>query len=135
MFWLKFFDIFFTIIHVSLILFFILGWVPKKTRKIHFILAFIIAISWFVLGLFYGFGYCFLTDIHWRVKMSLQEEILPISFIKYILDKITGYDFDELLIDYITLAVFLCVFTISTLLFIKDKYENREDKKDFLEKY
>lgn len=129
MFWLKSFDVFLIIIHVSLILFFILGWIPKKTREVHFILACIIAISWFVLGLFYGFGYCFLTDIHWRVKMLLQEEDLPISFIKYILDKMTGKNFNELLIDYITLVVFICVFMISILLYAKEKLKNREGRK------
>ncbi len=131
MLWLQFLDVFLTIIHGSLILFFILGWISKKTRKVHFILVCIIAISWFVLGLFYGFGYCFLTDIHWRVKMSLQEENLPISFIKYIFDKMTGYDFNELLIDYITLAVFICILMISILLYIKEKFNVRFDKKTF----
>lgn len=127
MFWLKFFDVFLIVLHISLILFFILGWVPRKTRKVHFLLTIIIGISWFVLGLFYGFGYCFLTDIHWRVKMALQEKNLPISFIKYILDEITGINFNEVLVDYITLTVFICVLMISTLLYIKDKLESYKE--------
>jgi len=117
---MKIIDICLTIFHIGLILFFILGWICKRTRKIHYLLVIIIATSWFVLGLFYGFGYCFLTDIHWRVKMLLNEENLPISFIKYILDKITGKDFNEIWVDYITLAVFICVLIISTFLYIKD---------------
>ncbi len=121
MFWMKIIDICLTIFHIGLILFFILGWICKRTRKVHYLLVIIIATSWFLLGLFYGFGYCFLTDIHWRVKMLLNEENLPISFIKYILDKITGKDFNEIWVDYITLAVFICVLIISTFLYIKDK--------------
>lgn len=118
---MKIIDICLTIFHIGLILFFILGWICKRTRKVHYLLVIIIATSWFLLGLFYGFGYCFLTDIHWRVKMLLNEENLPISFIKYILDKITGKDFNEIWVDYITLAVFICVLIISTFLYIKDK--------------
>lgn len=121
MFWMKIIDICLTIFHIGLILFFILGWICKRTRKVHYLLVIIIATSWFILGLFYGFGYCFLTDIHWRVKMLLNEENLPISFIKYVLDKITGKDFNEIWVDYITLAVFICVLIISTFLYIKDK--------------
>lgn len=123
MFWIKIIDIFLTIFHISLITFFILGWICKRTRKVHYLLVIIIAISWFILGLFYGFGYCFLTDIHWRVKMILNEENLPISFIKYVLDKITGKDFSEIWVDYMTLAVFVCVLVISTFLYIKDNRE------------
>ncbi|HOQ32894.1 MAG TPA: DUF2784 domain-containing protein [Candidatus Hydrogenedens sp.] len=127
MFWLKIIDICLTVLHISLILFFILGWIYKRTRKVHYLLVIIIAISWFVLGLFYGFGYCFLTDIHWRVKMLLNEENLPISFIKYVLDKMTGKDFNEVWVDYITLAVFVCVLIISTSLYIRD---NRKKNKE-----
>jgi len=127
MFWLKIIDICLKVLHISLILFFILGWIYKRTRKVHYLLVIIIAISWFVLGLFYGFGYCFLTDIHWRVKMLLNEENLPISFIKYVLDKMTGKDFNEVWVDYITLAVFVCVLIISTSLYIRD---NRKKNKE-----
>jgi len=127
MFWLKIIDICLTVLHISLILFFILGWIYKRTRKVHYLLVIIITISWFVLGLFYGFGYCFLTDIHWRVKMLLNEENLPISFIKYVLDKMTGKDFNEVWVDYITLAVFVCVLIISTSLYIRD---NRKKNKE-----
>lgn len=127
MFWLKIIDICLTVLHISLILFFILGWIYKRTRKVHYLLVIIITISWFVLGLFYGFGYCFLTDIHWRVKMLLNEENLPISFIKYVLDKMTGKDFNEVWVDYITLSVFVCVLIISTSLYIRD---NRKKNKE-----
>ncbi|MGC8738144.1 MAG: DUF2784 domain-containing protein [Candidatus Hydrogenedens sp.] len=123
MFWIKIVDIFLTILHVGLILFFISGWIFKKTRKIHYILVIIIAISWFLLGLLYGFGYCFLTDIHWQIKTVLGEENLPISFIKYILDKITGKDFNDVLVDYVTLTIFVCVLINSTYLYIKEKNE------------
>jgi len=126
MFWVKVIDIFLTILHVGLILFFISGWIFKRTRKIHYILVIIITISWFLLGLFYGFGYCFLTDIHWHIKTLLREENLPISFIKYMLDKITGKDFNEVWVDYVTLTIFICVLIISTFLYIKNKCKKIE---------
>ncbi len=117
---LRFFDSALAILHISFILFFILGWIPKRTRTVHYFLVILVGVSWFILGLFYGFGYCFLTDIHWRVKMARGEVDLPFSFIKYILDKSLGYNFDKVLIDYVTLAVFISIFFLSTILFIKN---------------
>lgn len=114
MFWLKLTDILLVILHVLLILFIVFGWIPKKTRKIHFFVVIIVALCWFVLGIFFGFGYCPLTDLQWTIKLKLQEEELPFSFIKYLLDNITGYNFDETLIDYVTLFVFVSVLIVST---------------------
>lgn len=116
MFWLKLTDILLVILHVLLILFIVFGWIPKKTRKIHFFVVIIVALCWFVLGIFFGFGYCPLTDLQWTIKLKLQEEELPFSFIKYLLDNITGYNFDETLIDYVTLFVFVSVLIVSTYL-------------------
>lgn len=118
---LRLLDIFFTGFHIVFIIFFIFGWIYPKTRNIHLGLVILVTISWFILGLFYGFGYCFLTDIHWRIKMALGEEELPVSFIKYILDKLTGYSFDEKWVDYVTLSVFLGVLVISLFLFFQDR--------------
>ncbi len=116
MFWLKLTDILLVILHVLLILFIVFGWIPKKTRKIHFFVVIIVALCWFILGIFFGFGYCPLTDLQWTIKLKLQEEELPFSFIKYLLDNITGYNFDETLIDYVTLFVFVSVLIVSTYL-------------------
>ena len=82
--WLKLADIVLIIFHVLLILFIVFGWIPKKTRKAHFFVAIIVALCCFVLGIFFGFGYCPLTDLQWRIKLKLQEEELPFSFIKYL---------------------------------------------------
>lgn len=62
------------------------------------------AASWFVLGIWYGWGYCPLTDWHWGLKEKLGEKNLPNSFIKYFADKITDRDTDPLLVDAATLG-------------------------------
>jgi len=106
-------DVLFTILHLSIILFNLLGWIPKKTRKAHLIVVALTFASWFVLGIWYGWGYCFLTDWHWRVKEKLGEENLPNSFIKYMADKITGKDIDAGLVDLFTIMVFIFIILIT----------------------
>lgn len=101
---LLFLNIFFTIVHLGLTLFNLTGWIWKRTRKIHFISLVITAASWFVLGIWYGWGYCPLTDWHWEVKEKSGETNLPASFIKYFADKITGRNINPALIETVTVG-------------------------------
>ncbi len=97
-------NVLFTIAHLLLISFILSGWLWKKTRKAHFIAVVIIALSWFVLGIWYGWGYCPLTDWHWDVKDKLGEKDLPNSFVKYFADQVTGKNISSSLIDGVTVA-------------------------------
>lgn len=101
---LIFLDILFTLAHLALVAFNLTGWIWKRTRKAHFITLLITAASWFVLGIWYGWGYCPLTDWQWDVKTKLGQRDLPNSFIKYFADRITGQDINPSVIDAITLG-------------------------------
>lgn len=120
---LIFLNIFFTIAHLGLTFFNLLGWAWKRTRKVHFITLAVTAACWFVLGIWYGWGYCPLTDWHWDVKEKLGEKNLPNSFIKYFADKITGRDIDPSLVDTVTLCclVFAVVASVYTNFFMKKR--------------
>jgi hypothetical protein len=100
-------DIFFTALHLAIIVFNLFGWMFKKTRKAHFFTILLTAGSWFILGIWFGIGYCPITDWQWQVKQKLGERNLPNSFIKYYGDKITGYTLDTAFIDVITLLAFI----------------------------
>lgn len=106
-------NILFTILHFAVILFNLFGWIWKKTRRAHLIVAGITLASWFILGIWKGWGYCFLTDWHWRVKEKLGETGLPNSFIKYMADKITGQNIDPEIVDVATLGFFLMSIILS----------------------
>lgn len=104
-------DIILTIIHLGFTLFNLTGWVWKATRKAHLVTLSLTLLSWIVLGFWYGWGYCFLTDIHWDIKEKLGEKNLPASFIKYFADRITGGDIPSSIVDRITLYCFILVVT------------------------
>ena len=89
---LKLLDIFLSVIHLAIVFFNLFGWIPKKTRKAHFILIILTAASWFILGIWFGTGYCPLTDWQWKVKAKLGERDLPPNFIEYFLEKIFVQD-------------------------------------------
>jgi ammonia channel protein AmtB len=99
-------DGFLTIVHLSIILFNLFGWIPKVTRKAHLISILLTAGSWFVLGIWYGMGYCPFTDWQWKVKSQLGEKNLPSNFIEYFLKKITNHDFSTNFINNLIAACF-----------------------------
>ena len=94
-----FLDWFFTFLHIAIIGFNLLGWIWPRTRKAHFICVMLTLFSWLVLGIWYGFGYCLITDWQWQVKEHLGETNLPNSFVKYYADKLSGRDINAGLID------------------------------------
>ena len=119
-------DIGLTILHVLLMAFNLTGWIWSRTRKLHLITLIATATSWFILGIWYGFGYCVLTDWHWSIKEKLGETNLPNSFVKYIADKITGNVVNSSLIDAITIGGL--IFAIIAAVYVNFlKRKKRED--------
>jgi hypothetical protein len=109
----RFLDILLTIIHLSIILFNLFGWIPKVTRKAHFIVILLTAASWFLLGIWFGIGYCPVTDWQWQVKERLGERNLPNNFIEYVAEKLSGRNFDSGFVDAVTAACFAVAVVLS----------------------
>src|SRR5215204_5736713 len=103
---LKLLDLFLTLVHFSIVGFNLLGWIWPATRKAHFIGILITAASWFLLGIWFGVGYCPVTDWQWSVKERLGEHNLPASFITYYANKITGRLFSDEFISTVTVVCF-----------------------------
>ncbi len=100
-------DILLTLVHLLIIGFNLFGWMWPATRRAHFICVSITAASWFLLGIWFGIGYCPVTDWQWQVKEQLGEHHLPNSFIKYYADKITGLNYPSSIIDAVTAICFI----------------------------
>lgn len=108
-------DWFFTLLHLIIIGFNLLGWIWPSTRKLHLVIVALTLGCWLILGIWHGLGYCPITDWQWQIKEKLGEVNLPNSFIKYYADKISGQDISSSLIDIVTgvsfaLAVILTIY-------------------------
>ena len=111
-----FLDKFFFIFHSALILLILFGWIWRKTRIANLIVVLLTAFSWFILGIWYGFGFCPSTEWHWQVRMKLGHYDMPSSYTKFLIDSLTGMDVNEKLVDifavlFLTLALFASVLT------------------------
>jgi hypothetical protein len=116
----SFLDKFLILFHSVFALFNVFGWIWKKTRKLNLLFLLLTAFSWFILGLWYGIGYCPLTEWHWQIRWRLGYQDMPISYIKFLLDTLTGFDFNAFLVDSITAAAFAIALVTSVGLNIKD---------------
>src|SRR4029079_11438858 len=101
-------------------LFNIFGWAFRNTRRLHLVTLTLTAFSWFILGIWYGWGYCFCTDWHWTVRKKLGYHDHSNSYIHFLILKITGLNLPEKLVDTITVTVFLVSFLLSIWFNIKD---------------
>ncbi|WP_334113848.1 DUF2784 family protein, partial [Paucihalobacter sp.] len=93
-----------------LIVFNLLGWLFPKTRKLHFYSMLLMLFSWGVLGFWYGFGYCFLTDWHYTILRKLGETSMPNSYIAFLIEKLTGWLPQARLVNTMTLVITVMVF-------------------------
>jgi hypothetical protein len=119
-------DIFFVIFHTSLVLFNLFGWIWRKTRKYNLIVLTLTGASWLFLGLIVGtLGYCPLTDWHFSILEKLGETDLPVSYVKYLADRLTGLDTNQSLVDGVTLYSFLAALVISLFLNLRDFLRKR----------
>lgn len=99
-------DIFLTVLHLSIIGFNLLGWIWPATRRAHLVLVALTAGSWLILGIWYGTGYCPVTDWQWQVKRQLGVRELPPSFNTWFVQKITGHRFPDALVNNVTAIAF-----------------------------
>lgn len=113
-------DWFFLFFHLGVVLFNLLGWIPPKTRKWNLALLLLTGGSWFLLGYFYGIGYCPLTDWHWHVLEKLGRTDMPDSYMKYILRRATGANLSDTLVDGSTAIGFFIALACSTFLNVSD---------------
>jgi len=126
--WYQFLNIFFFVFHTALTLFNILGWIFKKTRKWNLITLLLTAFSWFVLGIWYGWGYCVCTRWHWNVREKLGHHDESNSYIHFLVLKLTGINFNPKLVDTVVVSVFFAALFLSLWLNIRD-YKNKRSSK------
>lgn len=116
---MRFLDIFFTVFHTFIVLFNLFGWIWKKTRRMNLIVLLLTAGSWVILGIFYGFGYCPLTEWHFRILEKLGYSDLPDSYLSFLFTRLTGLPIDQSLVDAATLWGLIIALVISLYLNIR----------------
>ncbi|MCF7994354.1 MAG: DUF2784 domain-containing protein [Chromatiaceae bacterium] len=117
------------LLHAALVLFILTGWMWARIRRLHLLVVVLTLGSWVGLGVWYGWGYCPLTDWHWQVKAALGETGLPASYIKYYADALTGTSWNPMLIDVWVVGLALAALVVSAVLNERDWRRQRASKR------
>ena len=117
----QFLNIFFFFFHTVWTLFNVVGWMFPATRKWHLLTLLLTALSWFVLGIWFGWGYCVCTDWHWQVRNNLGYHDESHSYIHFLILKLTGIHLSPTLVDNATLVIFIIAVIMSVWLNIRDR--------------
>jgi hypothetical protein len=106
-------DYFFLTFHSALIVFNLFGWIWKPSRKWHLLTISLTFVSWTLLGIWYGWGYCPLTDWHWDILREKGVTGLPDSYISYLIERILGFTLSPEIVDILTLGLALLALIFS----------------------
>lgn len=115
----QFLNYFFFCFHTFLIFFNSFGWIFPKLRKWNLITLLLTAFSWFILGIWYGWGYCFCTDWHWAVRRHLGYYDMSNSYNHFLILKLTGINLSEKLVDVAAAIIFFVSLALSVWLNLK----------------
>lgn len=117
-------NVFFFVLHISLIIFNLFGWLYKPVRKWNLFTLLLTACSWLGLGFFYGFGYCFLTDWHWVIREKLGYAVESDSYIHFLIIEFTNISISVNQVDVLTAFFFFAALIIS----IATNWQDRKRK-------
>jgi hypothetical protein len=108
----------FHMMHSSIVIFSVTGWMFTATRPYHIVIQSIIFVSWYVLGLWYYPGYCISTDYHFRILRKLGVDPGSQSYIKYLIDTLTPFRFEEKRLDRVIVVSFFTCYCLSVILYL-----------------
>ena len=114
-------NVFFYVFHTVLILFNLFGWLHPKTRKLNLTTLIITFLSWGVLGIWKGWGYCFLTDWHYDILRKLGKTDLPSSYIAFLVEGLTGWLPPAALVNNLTVGLALVALVVSIIVNFRSK--------------
>jgi len=112
---------FFFVFHTVLMVFNTFGWIWARTRRWNLVTLLLTAFSWFVLGIWYGWGYCFCTDWHWNVREHLGYHDMTESYVQFLILKLTGIDLPVKEVNIATVVIFFVSLAMSIFLNIKER--------------
>lgn len=115
----EFLNVGFFVFHTAWIAFTCVGWAWRRIRRWQLATVTLTALSWFGLGIWYGWGYCPSTDWHWQVRARLGYDNPP-SYIQLLLREVVGIDLEARWANTLALGTLTIAALLGTVLNIRD---------------
>ena len=114
----------FFVFHTAWIAFNCVAWIWRRTRPWQLATVTLTTVSWFGLGVQYGWGYCPCTDWHWQVRARLGYQDPP-SYIQLLVRELTGIDLGPSSANLLALITLVAVAAASVVLSVRDRRGTR----------
>lgn len=95
------------------------GWAWRRTRRWQLATVSLTALSWFGLGIWYGWGYCPSTDWHWQIRARLGYHDPP-SYVQLLIRELTGIDLGPDSANALALGTLIVTGVLTSFLNIRD---------------
>jgi hypothetical protein len=108
------------LLHAALVGFNMVGWAWRRTRVFHLVTLGLTAFSWFVIGAFWGWGYCVCTDWHSQIRRQLGYVDPEATFVQQLAVGFFGISLGRGLADGIAGGVFVLIVMATAIVWAKD---------------
>jgi hypothetical protein len=109
----------FFVFHTVWIGFNCVAWAWRRTRRLQLATLSLTALSWFGLGIWYGWGYCPFTDWHWQIRERLGYQDPP-SYIQLLVRELAGVDLTPAWANALALGTLIVVGALTAFLNLRD---------------
>ncbi|MGV3615780.1 MAG: DUF2784 domain-containing protein [Fimbriimonas sp.] len=123
-------NVLFLVLHTGLIVFNLVGWAWRRTRRWHLATLAMTAASWFLLAPWYGVGYCLCTDWHWGIRRQLGIEDAERGYVQFLVRVLTGWQPEADLVRTVTGSVFFVAVGLSIGLNLRDRLRLAAERKE-----
>lgn len=113
-------NVFLFAFHGALVAFNVLGWAWRRTRRLNLFTLLLTLASWTLMGLWFGVGYCVLTDLHWRVRAAMGIHDTASSYLALLVRTLTGWAPPATLVNPVAAVIFLAALIASLALNVRD---------------
>ena|SRR5687768_12434132 len=105
-------DSFLYLLHVVLIAYVMFGWLWPPMTAFHFISLVLMGITWIIIGAM-GLWNCPLTNLHWKIKEKRGQTGMPVSFVNYFLNQLTGKQLSHRFVQTLLLIIYFLALFLS----------------------
>jgi hypothetical protein len=120
---LQLLDIACFVLHTLLIAFNIVGWAWRRTRLPHLICFGLTAVSWFLLGAWYGWGYCICADWHFQIRRELGHADVDSSYVQLLSRHVCGLPLSRDAADWIAGIVFVLIAVATAIIWTRTWFQ------------
>ena len=118
------------LLHALLVLFNMVGWAWKRTRVLHLVTVGLTAFSWFVIGAFWGWGYCPCTDWHAQIRRQLGHADAGSTWLQQMIHRFFGFSLSRSTADWITGSVFAFIVLATLVAWTRERRRKNTEPDD-----